>query len=126
MWSIGTAVAAPVTISCEWLGDDTPSPITTDTSMGVDPAHIVSRPPPLSRTAMWQNFAVDLVNLTYTTGTVIDVSLDIVLFDGVGNGSLTKVGTLAASNFGVKYLDGVLNTTAGELAPSGYLYTLAS
>jgi len=93
--------------------------------MSVEPAHICASPPANSFVNLWKEAANDsenLFKLTYSLGAIIDVCLDIRLVDsvnvGVTAGTFTPFGKGALF---VKYLDGLLATTVGELKPTDYV-----
>jgi hypothetical protein len=54
LWTQPTALGnAPITVQLEWLGENSPSTVTSDTTMGVRPAHIRSIPPSASSNRWW-------------------------------------------------------------------------
>jgi hypothetical protein len=82
----GSASASPIqTCSLEWLGENSPSTLTSDSSMGVRPAHIRSSPPPSSSNRWWSLSGSletdDLFILTTVAGTVLDIAAEIRLVE---------------------------------------------
>jgi hypothetical protein len=79
LWAIaalGTPTTAIVVFSGETVGAQGDQKTHTDTSMGVEPAHIRARPDPLTQAGQFQASSANIAfNLDVPAGTVIDVSL---------------------------------------------------
>lgn len=122
MWSQPTALgAAPVTCQIEWIGENSPSTVTSDTSMGVRPAHVVSKPPQFSSNRWWclsgQQEADTLFNLVYPANTFVDVTIDVRLVEmEAPTAGDVPAGATLGTQYG-NYLDGI---TTALLAPIGY------
>ncbi len=113
VWSqpvtLGTAATAVVV---EWVGNQAPSTIHSDTSVGVMPGYVSSRPPRDSSNRWWSisgsNESETLFKITCPTGSIIDVSLTCRLIDDE-SATAAENGTGAASTVGTiywNYLDG--------------------
>lgn len=79
MWAV-PAVGGATTVQCEFrdqtVGLTGDAKIHSDTSMGVQPAHLRARPAPRSGTALFQSSqASSAFTLTCPSGTVVDVEL---------------------------------------------------
>jgi hypothetical protein len=79
MWAT-PLLGSAVTCECEFLGSGAgatgDSSIHTDTSMGIEPAHVLARPAPRSGIALFQPSAnIAAFVLTCPSGTVVDVEL---------------------------------------------------
>jgi len=79
VWStpaIGAASTVSVQFATAVLGVQGDGRVHSDTSMSIEPAHIVARPSPLSQTAQWQASSNNAAfTLTCPTGSVVDVTL---------------------------------------------------
>lgn len=122
MWGQPTALgAAPVTLEIEWIGENSPSTVVSDTSMGVRPAHVRSRPPASSSNRWWSlsgNQETDpLFNMSYPANTYVDVIADLRFVEQEGpTAGDVPAGAVLGTLYG-NYLDGI---TTGLLAPVGY------
>jgi len=125
VWANPVALgSAPTTVSVEWLGENSPSTIVSDTSMGVRPAHVSTVPPPSSSNRWWSITGSletdDIFVLVLPADCVIDVSVDIRLFDlqTVGTaGDITNTeSTFLGGALEFDFLDG---TASGKLTPVG-------
>lgn len=79
VWAIA-ALGTPTTVSVSFLGATVGAQgdqkTHTDTSMGVEPAHVKAKPDPLSQAAQFQASAADVAfGLVVPAGAVIDVSM---------------------------------------------------
>jgi len=79
MWAT-PVVGGAASVQCEFpgsvIGDQGDMKIHTDTSMGIEPAHVVARPAARSGLALFQgSSAQSAMLLTCPSGTVIDVSI---------------------------------------------------
>jgi hypothetical protein len=85
IWSPILATFDPQTVCVEWLGAYAPSSLISDTSVGMSPARLRTHPPVRSSAEWWtllgQNESETLLNLTAPTGSIVDVSLDLVFID---------------------------------------------
>lgn len=123
MWTNAPALgSAPTYCQLEWEGENSPSTILSDTSMGVQPAHLVSIPPPSSSNRWWSMSGSqetdNLFGVMMSTGGVIDVSVEARLVDVE---SPTAGPVPAGATIGQLYactLDG--NGVGGVLSPLGY------
>jgi hypothetical protein len=127
MWTnpiigVGSDAASPLqTCSIEWLGENSPSTIISDTSMGVRPAHVFSKPPPSASNRWWSMsgpLETDILfSLSAPPSTIIDVVVDLRFVEQeaptVGD---YPTGATLGQVYG-DYLDGIIT---GNFAPVGY------
>jgi hypothetical protein len=119
VWSNPTALGSPPNVcSVEWVGNQGPSVIHSDSSMGVRAAHVRTRPPKDASERWWSmsNFTEtdQLFTLVLPADSVVDVSTSIRLVDNES----TIAGDIPAGatpgTFYYDYLDGI---ASGKLAP---------
>jgi len=122
MWANPTALgSAPNTLQIEWIGENSPSTVISDTSMGVLPAHVRTTPPPSSSNRWWSmsgSLETDqLFSLVLPANTIVDVTVDMrfVEQEAPTLGDI-PVGATLGQLYG-NYLDG---STTAVLAPVGY------
>jgi hypothetical protein len=122
IWTNPVALGQPpTTCSVEWVGTNGPSTVHSDTGMGVQPAHVFSRPPPRSSDQWWSmsgsNEADPLFTLVLPADSVIDVICDVRLVELEAATAVTAepTGATAGTIYG-NYLDGL---TSGKLTPVG-------
>jgi hypothetical protein len=114
--------AAPVTCAVEWLGQNAPSTLVEDQSMGIRPAHIDTRPPPSSSDRWWSIsgfLETDvLFVLTAPPNSIVDVTLEVRLVESEApvSGDI-PAGATVGQLYG-NYLDGL---ASGLLSPLGYV-----
>jgi len=122
MWANPPALgSAPTTLQIEWIGENSPSTVISDTSMGVRPAHVRSSPPASSSNRWWSMSGSQetdqLFSLILPANTIVDVTVDMRMVEQetptVGD---IPIGATVGQLYG-DYLDG--NITA-VLAPVGY------
>jgi hypothetical protein len=123
--AIGSA-QAPITLT--WLSQYAPEKTFADQSNSVYAAKIDSRPPKNSTASFWSvdanNEAENLFSMTTTTGTIVDLHVQILLQNDfvVGNVSVTMTFTVASLIAGqtiYTYLDKLLSAGSAQLRPSG-------
>jgi len=127
VWSLGAAgVAVPATVSVEWTSNLGPSTIVSDSSMSIAPAFVNTKPPKDSLASFWSltgsNETEVLAILTYTTGSIVDMSYEAILQNGE---TPVVVVTTLAGVVGQVYmtpLSGI--AVAGDLDPISYDSTL--
>jgi len=107
--------AAGSTVVVEWVGTQAPSTIHSDTSMGVRPSFVDTRPPADSSDKWWSisgsNESEVLFNITAPIGAVVDVSLSLRLADdeaAVQGEDGTAAGSIAGRVY-FNYLDGFVS-----------------
>jgi len=123
MWTEpGALGGTAATNVVEWKGLNAPSTIHSDTSMGVRPAFIDSRPPVDASNRWWSisgmNETEVLVNLAGANPTIIDIDCSVRFADdeaAVGG----ENGTGAASTIGKVYWNYLDGFTSKLLAPVG-------
>jgi hypothetical protein len=108
MWAV-PVVGSAVSVQCEYrnqvAGFTGDSKIHTDTSMGVQPAHLRAKPAPRSGTALFQfSQATPAFTLTCPSGTVVDVSLS---FRGFPNLNTAAQQASVATTVGAWYFRGL-------------------
>lgn len=122
MWTNPVALGSPpTTCSIEWLGENSPSVVVSDISMGVRPAHVRSLPPPASSNRWWSMSGSlesdDLFSLTLPANSIVDVIADCRVVEAenptAGDGSTS----LSAGKLYGGYLDGL---SSGIFTPTGY------
>jgi len=127
IWGPMASNLTPVTVSVEWAASGSapvagPSNIISDTSMGsARCAHVVSTPPTQSACAFWQVASGEaLFTLAYPTGSVIDLHLSQVLFDGETPVAVTT--GVAGATVGQVYCRALDSVTPGQnaLVPVSY------
>jgi hypothetical protein len=122
IWANPTALGStPSTVSMEWLGENSPSTVISDTTMGVRPAHISSKPPARSSAQWWSLSAFNETDVLFTlilpAQCIIDVSVDLryVEQEAPTAGDIPVAAT-AGQVYG-DYLDGIATS---KLAPVGF------
>jgi hypothetical protein len=121
VWANPTALgSAPTVISLEWLGQNAPSTLISDTSMGVLPAHIRAIPPKDSSAEWWSMSGHEetdqLFTLNLPSNCVIDVFTEIRL---VEQEAPTAGDIPTAAVIGQVYGDYLDGLASGKLAPDG-------
>jgi len=122
IWANPTALGAPPTVlNLEWLGENGPSTLISDTTMGVRPAHVLSKPPARSSAQWWSQSGQQetdvLFSMLLPANCVIDVSLDLRLVETEG----TTAGDVpAGAGVGQLYGDYLDGLASGKLAPVAY------
>jgi hypothetical protein len=120
MW--GSPSGATIeTISIEWLGENSPSTLISDSSMGVRPAHVHTSPPPTSSNQWWSisgsQETDDLFVIVTSVGTVLDISVEIRLVESEApTAGPIPAGASLGQAYGVP-LDGL----GGNLKPVGFV-----
>jgi len=122
VWANPSALgAAPTTIEFEWLGENAPSTLVSDTGMGVRPAHVYSSPPPSSSNRWWSISGSSesdvLFSLLLPADCVIDVMTELRFVETEGP---TAGEIPAGAGLGVIYGDYLDGLASGKLAPIGY------
>jgi len=126
MWGTPTNSYSPVLVQCQYdTGVNStfgaPTVVISDTSAGITPAYIKTRPPKESLAAKWFNVgntSAPLFTLQYPTYCDIDVNVSFVN-DFSGASSVTSVGTSGAG-VGVNYIRALDSASSTNiLAPVG-------
>jgi hypothetical protein len=128
MWTnpilgIGSNAASPLqTCSIEWIGENSPSTIVSDTSMGMRSAHVFSRPPPSASNRWWSitgsQETDNLFTLSAPPSTIIDVVVELRFVEQEApTAGDVPAGATLGQVYG-NYLDGI---TTGYFAPLGYI-----
>jgi hypothetical protein len=127
IWGNPSALgSAPVTLQLEWLGENSPSTVVSDTSMGVRPAHVSSSPPPSSSNRWWSISGTSesdvLFNMTVPTDCVIDVTTELRFVEQEApTAGEAAVAATSGQVYG-DYLDGIVTGVgSSSLAPVGYV-----
>jgi hypothetical protein len=121
MWSNPTALGQPSdACQLEWLGENSPSTVISDSSMGVRPAHVNSLPPPSASNRWWsisgQLESDVLFALTFPANTIVDVTVSARL---VEQESPTAGDIPAGASLGQLYGDYLDGITSSILSPIG-------
>jgi hypothetical protein len=122
MWSIA-ALGTQSSVSCQFVGATSPSfgdgKYHTDTSMGIEPAHVLARPDRLSLADLWQVSGTQTAFLIEgDAGCVIDVLLS---FQQLNNVNVAVTNALVGATPGLLYwrgLDGIAKATSNFIPPS--------
>jgi hypothetical protein len=122
IWSPSIS-GAFTTCSCEWTSSNLLSTNTneiSDTSVSITtPAHISTKPPSKSLASFWQsssNATAQLCTLNATTGSIIEVSISMILYDD--ESTATQYGTVVSTGtLGKVYYLSLDNPTANNLIP---------
>jgi hypothetical protein len=109
IWAIaalGTPATAILTFNGTTVGAQGDNKTHTDTSMGVEPAHVRAKPDPLTQAGQFQASAADIAfALDVPAGAVIDVSLT--LRQPVLGGSVAAQNVLVGATAGTVYYRGL-------------------
>jgi hypothetical protein len=122
VWGNPVALGSPPSqVSLEWIGENSPSTVVSDTGMGVRPAHVRSEPPPSSSNRWWSisgtSESDQLFTLILQANSVIDVTLELRL---VEQEAPTAGDVPAGASLGQLYGDYLDGLTSGKLVPEGY------
>jgi hypothetical protein len=105
--STGTTAS---TVSLEWLSEFGPSSEMSDTGNAFNPPHLVCTPPPQSTASFWSltgsNEGVSLFSIAAPAGSVVDLWLDVVLFDAETPTLITSTSILTVGGTYAGYLTG--------------------
>lgn len=119
MWSPPASQGSFATCSVEFIGQTQANTVEySDTSVSTaQPAHLNCVPPPQSLASFWQTGAgggVNLFTIVAPVGSIIDVSLSLILWDDDIGATSTAVATAALGNVYYLALD---NATGHSLPP---------
>jgi len=119
VWSNPPALGSPpTTVSVEWVGTQGPSVIHSDTSMGVRPACVITRPPKDASERWWSmsnfNETDQLFTLVLPADALIEVSTTIRLVDNESSIAGDIPAGATPGTFYYDYLDGI---ASGKLTP---------
>jgi len=122
MWGIA-ALGTSSSVSCQFVGAASgffgDGKFHTDTSMGIEPAHLVARPDPNSLADLFQNSSTQIAfTLEGVAGTVVDVLLS---YQQLNNINVTASNALVGATAGTLYwrgLDGLAISTSNFIPPS--------
>jgi hypothetical protein len=122
MWTNPVALgASPTSLQLEWFGENSPSTLISDVSMGVNPAHVRAEPPTSSSNQWWSmsgNQETDpLFSISVPANTIIDVAVELRL---VESETPTAGDVPAGATLGQLYGDYLDGLPSGKLAPDGY------
>lgn len=114
--------AAPTSVQIEWFGENSPTTIVSDTTMGVRPAHVSSTPPSSSSNRWWSVSGFSetdkLFQLTLPADCVVDVTAELRLVD---NEAPTAGDVPSGATVGQLYGDYLDGLASGKLVPIGYV-----
>jgi hypothetical protein len=116
------AMGTSSTVALDWASSNSSrSNRISDTSLGVQPAHVHASPPPNSAPSFWQNSSGSTVmfKVTVPSGGILDLSLDLVFVD-TGGQFLAVTNTVTDGSLYIKPLDSVLSSYQGHLLPVSY------
>jgi len=109
---VGAAVPSPLqTAQLEWIGENSPSTVISDTTMGVRPLHLSTSPPPSASNRWWSMSGFqetdDLFSLILPAASIVDVSVDIRFVEQEApTAGDTPAGATLGQMYG-GYLDGI-------------------
>lgn len=114
--------SATQTAIVEWLGNQAPSTIHSDSSIGIRPARIDTTPPADGSERWWSisgaNESETLANLSVPVGGIIDVTLEMRLADDEG-AVAAENGTGASATIGKLYYNYLDSFASKHYAPVG-------
>ncbi len=114
--------AASSQVALEWMGTYAPTNTVADSSMGVSPAHIRTKPPKESSASWWSlsgtNESTELFAFTFSIGAIIDIDVSINFVESEG-ATAAENGTAAASTVGRVYYNYLDGFATKRLAPVG-------
>jgi len=118
-WSNPPALGAPpTTTAVEWVGNQGPSVLHSDTSMGVRPACVMTRPPKDASERWWSmsnfNETDQLFTLILPADALVEVSTTIRLVDNESSIAGDIPAGATPGTFYYDYLDGI---ASGKLTP---------
>jgi hypothetical protein len=122
MWTNPVALGStPTTLQLEWFGENSPSTLISDFSMGVNPAHVRAMPPASSSNRWWSMSGSQetdpLFSLSIPANTIIDITVELRLVESeTPTAGDIPAGASLGQLYG-NYLDGLVS---GKLAPDGY------
>jgi hypothetical protein len=107
VWAV-PVIGNPATVTVEFNGGTVGSAgdqvIHTDTSMGIEPAHVLAKPSPRSAVSLYQeNTGLNAFQISCPAGSVIDIGLS---FKGIPNIATATQNVPAASTAGAWYYRG--------------------
>jgi hypothetical protein len=122
MWANPVALgSAPNNIQVEWLGENSPSTVISDTGMGVRPGHVASVPPSSSSNRWWSISGTSETDIIFSmilpADSVIDVTVDVRF---VEQEAPTAGDVPAGASIGQVYGDYLDGIASGKLAPVGF------
>jgi hypothetical protein len=122
MWANPVALgSAPSNIQIEWLGENSPSTVISDTGMGVRPGHVASVPPPSSSNRWWSISGTSesdvMFSMTIPADSVIDVTVELRFVEQEPpTAGEVPAGATIGQVYG-DYLDGIASS---KLVPVGF------
>jgi hypothetical protein len=105
MWAPPASQGASSTVSINWESPNAPNVEISDTTVSVAvPAHLKCKPPSHSLAAFWQNVGSGTIfSLVAPVGTIIDVSLSLVMFDEDDGSTTPATSAVATATLGLVY-----------------------
>jgi hypothetical protein len=121
VWGPGSSAFALGTVSVEWTSTYGPSKVVSDTSMTIDPGHIVATPPPQSLASFWSltgSSESDVIAiLNFPANSVVDMNYE-VIFQNLE--TPVSVATVAAGTVGNLYMLPLFGIVSNALVPTSY------
>jgi hypothetical protein len=123
IWASPASLGATATASVEWLSENGPSVVVSDTSVGTaQPLVVNTSPPPGSLAGYWSylgnNEATVLAILNAPAGAVVDITYETILCNGETALTATTTNSGSAGKVYMTYLTGVTSTI---FVPQSYL-----
>jgi len=114
--------SAPVTCSVEWVGNQAPSTLHSDSTMGVRAAYVSTRPPVDSSDRWWSingiNEAEVLFNINFPAGAIVDISCSLRMVDDEAPVA-SEAGTGGSATVGRVYYNYLDSFASKGLVPTG-------
>jgi len=127
MYFVDSQSSVPQTVSLDWIS--TPygkSNKASATSLGVVPADLRALPPADSAATFWRGGTdAALFRMVCPTNTIVELALDLILYDGLGVFAGTTAVVTDAAVY-CKHLDSTLGSSTGNLVPQGWTNVLTS
>jgi hypothetical protein len=121
IWGAGSSSFGLGTSSVEWTSTYGPSKVVSDTSMTIEPSHVVTTPPPQSLASFWSltgSSESDVIAiLNFPANSVLDMNYE-VIFQNLE--TPVSVSTVAAGTVGNLYMLPLFGIVSNALVPVSY------
>jgi len=122
VWANPTALgSAPTEVQVEWLGENSPSTLNSDMTMGVRPSHVATTPPPSSSNRWWSMSGSQETDQLFLMRLPADCVIDVVCELRFVEAETPTAGDIpAGAVLGTLYGDYLDGIASGKLVPVGY------